>query len=173
MLICVFVYHYGCPGDTGLAVMWQPQCLLKKGKINGVHANRPFSRVYVSAGQMSTNSETICLLGFSTWGPCCSTWPNLDPVLPLPAELRGIRTAQRPCLSLSLSPVCVSGLWILEWQRRDVSCGFYLDAQPEKAFTVWHCALTVSQSVGPSVIQNQSRTSLNKTARQSWALLST
>lgn len=85
MLICVFVYHHGCPGDTGLAAVWQPQCLLKKGKINGVHANRPFSQVYVSAGQMSTNSETICLPGFSAWGPCCSTWTHLDPVLPLPA----------------------------------------------------------------------------------------
>ncbi len=47
-----------------------------------------------------------------------------------------------------------------------MSCGFYLDAQPEKAFTVWHCAVAVSQSVCPSVIQKESRKSLNKTARR-------
>lgn len=47
-----------------------------------------------------------------------------------------------------------------------MSRGFYLDAQPEKAFTVWHCAAAVSQSVCPSVIQKESRKGLNKTARR-------
>ena len=53
-----------------------------------------------------------------------------------------------------------------EWQRSDVSRGFYLDAQPEKAFTVWHCAAAVIQSACPSVIQKESRKGLNKTARR-------
>ena len=48
-----------------------------------------------------------------------------------------------------------------------MGCGFYLDAHSEEAFTVWRCAVAVSQSVCPSVIQKPSRKSLNKTARRS------
>lgn len=143
--------------------------VLKKDKINGLNVNWPFSMVY--HGQLCRQHKCGQILnGYvsTIWTILLHLdipWPLSDPFQLSHNELKGMQTAQRP--SLSLSPVCVSGLWNLEWQRSDVSCGFYLVAQPEKALTVWHCAVAVSQSVCPSVIQNQSRMSLNKTGRRS------
>ena len=95
-------------------------------------------------------------------------WTHLDPFWPLLAVSQ--RSQMDPDGPVG-TPVPLTKPCLCAWPMKpwvtwsDVSCGFYLDAQPEKAFTVWHCAVAVCQSVCPSVSQKESRKSLNKTAR--------
>lgn len=116
------------------------ECLFKKDKINWVNANWPFSLLLscrALVGGRNVNkfaNKFVCARG-----QCLCTWIHFDHVRPFAALsfwTRRDADARPTCGSLLLSPVCLSNLWNREWQRSDVSCGFYLNAQPEKTFSV-------------------------------------
>lgn len=147
MLICVFCLPQCLFGrQPAPAVMWQyPSAFFLKGVLNGVNENWPF---------VSPKHRQLCgtcwqILNefvywvFTTWGARCCTWKHLG--LCLPAACRWNRCHPG---SLSPSPVSFPSLCSREWQRSDGSAGFYLDAQPERVFTVWRCEwLSVSPFV--------------------------
>lgn len=168
MLICVSVYHNACLGYSHSAVMWQPQSVfLKRTKLTDwMSTDLFFSALSCTAlwGSWNVNkfvNELVFAL-ITPVGHRSYTWTHLNPLCDFFFSRRsrewtqkGRQMRSRHAARLCLSPFCVSSLWNREWQRSDASCGFYLDAQPENAFSVWHCAVAVSQSVCPSVIQNQ------------------